>query len=420
MPVVIISVAVCVSLFSVLSREAMESFSFSDAEDLLRRRNQTKARGQRLEVLARRLEAYAFTYRLLDYFARAMVAAVLYMVTVAHFDGSGGWLAFLLAMALFITLVDIVIRPLGEVWAEPLALFLYPAWVGLYALLWLPSQPFRVLSEVVQRVSHRIPETPGEQAEDEIMAAVSLSEATGQIEEQQRDMIEAVLCLRDLTVERVMTPRIEMHACNLEQGTAGALRMARETGHSRLPVYAENRDNIIGVLYVKDLIGHDVEHLPPLDALLRSAVFIPASKKVGELLAEFRRNRVHLAVILDEYGGTAGLITIEDIIEEVFGDIDDEYDPRELPLVRTLADSTLDLDARMKVREVNERFDCNLPEGERYESLGGLLTAMLGSIPAADQSLEVAGVRLTVLEANQRRVIRVRLERIDEDSGDSE
>ncbi|MFW5750059.1 MAG: hemolysin family protein [Planctomycetota bacterium] len=409
-------VSVAISLFSVLSREAMEEFSFSDAEDLLRKRGKTRQLEERMEAFAHHLRHYVFAFRLIDYFARSVVAAAVFVWAFAIADGAAGWLTFALIIAAFLFLAEIVVRPLGAAWSEPLALLLHRVWAGLVAVLWVPLWPFRICTRAMEHlVRGGEQETLEEQAEDEIMAAVSLGEATGQIEEQERDMIEAVLNLGDLTVERLMTPRTEMNACSLELGTAGALDLAKETGHSRLPVYEESRDNIRGVLYVKDLIGLDAEHLPSLEDLLRPPVFIPASKNVADLLTEFRRNRVHLAIVLDEYGGTAGLITIEDIIEEVFGDIDDEYDEIGEAEVRTLADSTYDLDARMKVDEVNERFDCNLPESERYESLGGLLTAQLGHIPDTGSIWEVDGARLTVLEASDRRVRRVRLARIEEE-----
>lgn len=405
-----------ISAFAVLSREALAEFSFSDMEELLRKRNRSKSDLPRVERLAEIIRDIRYVFRLVDYVGRAALAVAVWQVMPAESQAMA-WGGFALAMLGATFVLDVVLRPLAAHYAEQLTLALLRPWMFLFALLWLPSIPFHATYHVIVRLLHGgdTERSNEEKAEDEILQAVSMGEYAGQIDEQERDMIESVLALGDITVERLMTPRTDMHAVPLEGGMEAALESAKATGHSRLPVYDGNRDNIIGICYVKDLIGLNVEEAGELGDHLRKPTFVPESKLVSELLKEFRRERVHLAVVLDEYGGTAGLVTIEDIVEEVFGDIDDEYDRVGEAEVRTIGESTLDLDARMRVDEVNERFDVNLPEDDQYESLGGLLTSRLGRIPEQGEQWEHEAVRLTAVEVTDRRVVRVRLERQEAD-----
>lgn len=409
--------AAAVSLLTVLSREALSAFSFSDMEELLRKSNRTKRDLPRFERFAERLRDYHDTFRLVDYAGRMVLAVALWVLIDQHqLPLPVLWFALLGALALVV--LDSLVRPLGSAYAEQLTLWFLRPWTAIYVLLWLPTVPFRASAQTVAHLLREGDAEAKEEADDEIMAAVSAGEYAGQIDEEEREMIESILELRDLAVGRLMTPRTDMHAVAVAEGTAGAVALAKQSGHSRLPVYDGNRDNIVGVCYVKDLIGLPPDAFPPLEDVLRPPLLIPESKQVSDLLKEFRRNRIHLAIVIDEYGGTAGLVTIEDIIEEVFGEIDDEYDEEREQEVTSVDDSTLDLDARMHVDEVNERFDFNLPEDERYESLGGLLTSHLGCIPPVDAAWEDEGARLTVTEATDRRVVRVRLERVG--AGESE
>jgi len=407
----IVIAAFVVSAAAVFSRSALADFSFSDVEELLRKRNRTKQDQPRLERFADRLRQTRFGFRLLDDAARVSLAVGLWLV-FAELQVAWPWAWWAGSVALSLLVLDSLIRPLSAAYAEQVTLAMLRPWTAMYLLMWLPMLPFRATYDAVEALLRsQDAEGNGDQSDDEILAAVSLGEYAGQIDEQEREMIESVLGLDQLTVDRLMTPRTEMQAVPIDDGVAGAVALAKQSGHSRLPVYDGNRDNIVGICYVKDLIGIPADELPELDRVLRPPLLVPESKEVSELLKEFRRNRIHLAIVIDEYGGTAGLITIEDIIEEVFGDIDDEYDTEDEDEVRSIGDSDLDLDARMHVDEVNERFDLNLPENERYESLAGLITSQLGRIPEVGDVWEGEGIHLTVLEATDRRVVRVRLTR---------
>ena len=308
------------------------------------------------------------------------------------------------------------LRPIAAKYAEGLTLLLLNLWCFTRLVLAPMTAIFAVVHGGMERVVRQgTGNDDEEQAEEDIMASLALGELQGQIAEHERDMIESILDMSDLTVEEVMTPRTEMHAISVSEGLPGAVALARETGHSRLPVYDGNRDNITGILYVKDLLGMAEGTEKDLAHLVRKATFVPASKKVSELLAELRNGRVHLAVVLDEYGGTAGLVTFEDLIEVVFGQIEDEYDQEEEEEYRKLDANIWDVDGRVKVSELNEELEINLSESESYESLGGLVTGELGCIPKVGAELSVNDCRLIVTQATDRRVVRVTIEVISEE-----
>ena len=405
-----------ISAWTVLSREALDEFSFSDVEEYLRQRDQVRSGLPPVERFAPLRERCLHVFQQADYLARFVAVISIWQLCQGVGPLNGVLYAGLGVLGLLF-LLDGLLRPLGAVFAVQLTLWLTRPWTIWYSICWLPTWPVRGLHHLLRKTfGSSSGDGEPDQAEDEIMAAVSQGEYAGQIAEAERDMIESVLGLDDLTVDKLMTPRTDMHAINIDDGVTEAIRLARESGHSRLPVFESNRDNIVGICYAKDLLGingSSCDH-PDLKNFIREPLLVPASKLISDLLTEFRRSRVHIAVILDEYGGTAGLITMEDIVEEVFGDIDDEYDTIDEDEISSIDQDTHELDARLHVDEVNERFDANLPVSDRYESLGGLVMQQLGRIPVVGDFWDNGKRRLTVLEATDRRVVRVRLETIDE------
>lgn len=248
-----------------------------------------------------------------------------------------------------------------------------------------------------------------DELEQEILEVVSEGERHGAVDEEEREMIESVIELGDTRVNEVMTPRTEMIAVEHNLDRSAVLNTIRTHGHSRIPVYEETIDTILGVVYAKDLLLRD-DHDPfQLGSVMRKVFFVPESKLVRDLLREFREKKVHIAVVLDEYGGTAGLVTIEDILEELVGEIRDEYDPVAPPEFEQIDDTTVEIDARMRVDELNDRLSVNLPEDEDYETMGGLVFSILGKIPTVGERCESSGLTLEVVGAEPRRVTRLRV-----------
>jgi len=278
------------------------------------------------------------------------------------------------------------------------------------------------VDEVVRRLAG-VPElTEEEELEEEILSVVSEKREEGSLDESGRDMIEAVVDFRTSTVEEIMTPRTEIEGIQLTDDLAAVRDFIAQAGHSRIPVYEENLDQIAGLLYAKDLLQYLGGDVPAFDlrSMLREARFVPETKRLDELLAEFQRDKVHLAIVLDEYGGTAGLVTIEDVIEEIVGEIYDEYEPDTdtPPEIRVQAEERAAvIDGRAYIDDVNDRLEelgAELPEHEDYDTIGGYVTSSLGHIPVAGESFRHNGFLVTVLEAEPTRVAQVRLELVED------
>ena len=224
-------------------------------------------------------------------------------------------------------------------------------------------------------------------------------------------MIESVLDFRGTTAREIMTPRTDIIAIETGTPRGDVLEIILSEGHSRYPVFKGSIDNIIGMLYAKDLL-HDLNKPPDSEGIeyrLRKPYFVPESKSLRDLLSSFQSQKVHLAVVLDEYGGTAGVVTIEDILEELVGEIIDEYEPPQPePLVR-INERTIELDARYEIDKLNYECRLNLPEDDDYESIGGFVISKLGRIPAAGFTFEHQNLHFTILDAGPRKIHRLRV-----------
>jgi CBS domain containing-hemolysin-like protein len=253
-----------------------------------------------------------------------------------------------------------------------------------------------------------------ERLEREILNAVSEGEIHGAVDEEQADMIESVFELHDTDVAAIMTPRTDMVAVPADACYERVRQVVLEEGHSRLPVYEESPDHIIGVLYAKDLLAVDSPEAFDARERMRKVPFIPETKKVRDLLNEFRQASVHIAIVLDEYGGTAGLVTIEDILEEVVGEIEDEYDPAEPPPIKRIDDDTLEVDARVHIWEVAEELNVKLPEDGDYETVGGFVFSTLGRIPTSGEQFQHDQVEIRIIDAEPRKINRLLIRAIRE------
>jgi len=256
---------------------------------------------------------------------------------------------------------------------------------------------------------------------DELRLIVERGGEQGVLEAEEEQMINAVIELGDRRVHEVMVPRVAIAAVDADATLSEAIDLVVEVGHSRIPVYHDSIDEIVGILYAKDLLPYlkpDAGPRPPLRKLLRPPVLVPESMTVDDLLHEFQRRKVHIAVVLDEYGGTAGLVSIEDLLEEIVGEIQDEYDVEE-PMVVRLSDHEARVDGRADVDEILELFDLDLrlEDAEEYDTVGGLVYHRIGGVPSPGDAIEVDGLRLTVESTDGRRVGKVLVTRMLEKPG---
>ena len=295
---------------------------------------------------------------------------------------------------------------------EPvIALFARP--LNLLRIVFRPLTAVLNITESVVRKAATSTESnvkPTEDLQSEILAVVQEGEKDGVVDEAERKMIQGVIQFGDATAGQVMTARPAIVSL-----PAGApLEQVRQTildsGHSRIPIYEGSLDQVIGVLYARDLIqmvGETVENFSSRQ-IARQAFLVPNTKPLQDLLADFRLQKVHMAIVLDEYGGTAGLVTIEDILEEIVGDISDEHEPVGPAAFDRVDPHTAEADATIGIEEFNRLFGTNLPEDAGYDTLGGFVSTHLGVIPSVGTEFDYQGTLFTVIEAEPQRVKRVK------------
>ncbi len=246
---------------------------------------------------------------------------------------------------------------------------------------------------------------------EELRLIIEQGGEQGILEAEEEQMIHAIIELGDQRIHEVMVPRIAMVALPVDATMERAIDTVIEEGHSRIPVYEETIDEIVGILYAKDLLPFLRDpngQRPPIRSLLRPPVFVPESMSVDDLLHEFQRRKVHIATVLDEYGGTAGLVTIEDLLEEIVGEIQDEYDEEE-PMIVKISDDEARIDGRADVDDLGELFgvDLGLEDEDEYDTVGGLIYHRIGGVPKPGDQVKVDGLTLTVESTDGRRVSKV-------------
>ena len=352
--------------------------------------------------------------------ARLLLGLIFSFATmcIAILTGATGFQSIgmlLLFVAVFILLCEHVL-PLLLVRRNPeraLEVLLPPFDVAARFLHPLTGSLVRLIDQG-RRERERPPAGPGdvdqEEAGEVAHAYLEAGAEQGLIEGDERRLLQSIVDFGGTLVREVMTPRPDIVAIR-DAATVGDLRaLFRDQEYSRFPVYRENLDNIVGVVFVKDLlkiIGGVVPDAAPIDRLLRPATFVPETKRVPELLKEFQRKQVQIAIVVDEYGGTAGLVTIEDLLEEIVGEIRDEYDV-ETDAIVDEGDGTFVFSAKVSIDEFRERLAIQI-EDEGFETVGGYVLTRVGRVPAVGETFEIDGLTIEVLEAERRRIHKVRV-----------
>ncbi|HVT87369.1 MAG TPA: hemolysin family protein [Tepidisphaeraceae bacterium] len=353
-----------------------------------------------------------------------LLANIMILVAVLHLASSAGvpseWTQYLIAIVVtgIVTLFCSVAVPhaLSQHAAERF-IGSHARFLHLWRLLLLPAaRMMHAIDRAVGMVIGVRRGTPAEEAEqtlqEEILSVVEEGEKEGVVDEQEREMIESVIQFRDTHAGQVMTARPEIIALPIASTFQKVKETLDESGLSRIPIYEDSLDHIIGILYARDLLkqlGLRPEEFD-IRTAMRPAFYVPETKSLRDLLSDFRAKKVHMAIVLDEYGATTGLVTIEDVLEELVGELADEHEPQEPKLYKRIDDKTFEADARVRIDELNRELPLNLPEDAGYETLGGFLSNTLGRIPQAGVRHEHAGIRLIVLEAEPQRINRVRIE----------
>jgi CBS domain containing-hemolysin-like protein len=246
--------------------------------------------------------------------------------------------------------------------------------------------------------------------EKEIQELIDEGELRGLISEDEGDMIQGIFSFRDTIAKEIMVPRIDAVCAPADTTIRDIIQLILQSGHSRIPIFQDSIDNISGILHAKDLLEYWGKDDMQVRGIVRPPYFIPETKQISEVLRDLRHKKSHMAIVIDEYGGTAGVLTLEDIIEEIIGDIMDEYDAEENWLIEE-DDGAILVDARLDVEELEDYLGVELPEG-KFESVGGFMISVLGKVPIVNDRIEYGPVEMVVEQADKRKVERIRIRRI--------
>ena len=275
---------------------------------------------------------------------------------------------------------------------------------------------FHPLGWLVRQLMLRV----ADEAEEEVLAAEEFKavaqedEETPRLQDEKREILHSIFEFGGTTTREVMVPRIDVIMAEADTPRREVLQLIAEHGHSRIPVYEGSVDRIVGAVHVKELVrdgrvgGDDT----PIREFVRPVMFVPETKKIDELLHEFQEKHTHLAMVVDEYGGTAGMVTLEDVLEEIVGEIEDEYDRSE-PLVEDLGGGTYRVAAKIDIDDLNEEMNLQLPT-ENSDTLGGLIYEIVGKVPSVGDTVEYHGLRFVIDRVHRQRIIRVRIQRAEE------
>jgi putative hemolysin len=406
----LLGAAVASLLFSTLTYSLRELSRVRLAEYLQRRGRQDK-----LDPTMQHLGDLVFVTAVGRLFANLFV--VLFALWLLDTTGYGPAARYALAAVVAGLLHLFVSVAVPNALARHAADAIVASQVGLLDLLrralWPLTKVMHMVDDVVKRATGAsMAAEPAQVIQQEILSVVEEGEKEGVVGEEEREMIESVIQFRATTSGQIMTARPEIIALPLDATLPTVKQTLEESGHSRIPVYDKTLDHVVGILYARDLLKFLGQATLRFDmrSALRPADFVPETKPLRDLLHDFRVKKVHLAIVLDEYGGTTGLVTIEDVLEELVGDISDEHEPLGPALFKPLSETTAEADARMYIDQLNRRMSLNLPEDAGFDTVGGYVTTTLGRIPEAGTTFEHEGVRFTVLEAEPQKVNRVRIE----------
>jgi len=403
-----------------LGTRSLQSFARHKLEELCRRRNADK----RLAVILKQHEEVAAAVSLARIFCIPLFLVILFVLEKE------------VPLTIKVAIVPLIIlaefwlpRAFAKLWGTPFVYYGWFLWRTTATLMYPLLLIDRLITLFFSRLAAHTEDTDA--FEEEIRGIVTEGHREGLLEDDAREMIEGVIELRDVTVSAIMTPRTEMACVSDALSWEEMLQCVIASTHSRIPVYKETRDDIVGVIHVKTLLQALAQNAPAgrchWTELMSEPLFIPETKPVDTLLQEFQdvqsagnascgRIRGHLAIVLDEYGGVAGLVTLEDILEEIVGEIVDEHDTiAETEIISKVDDDIFDVSGRVRIDELNEQLGLHLPEEEDYDTVAGFIFSTLGHIPEVGESVdfehEGKTVRLTVTDVTRRRIEKVRVER---------
>ncbi|MDB5324743.1 MAG: corC 1 [Phycisphaerales bacterium] len=408
--IVLVLLAVVVSgLISTLTY-SLRDFSRARLTDLLTRRGRPDLAERTIEH-ASELAFLTALFRLI-----LNLAVLVGLIELFRDHGWERWLEYLVAAGLAAIMSVLTSVTLPHALAMNVAEPVISVFAGPLLAMRMICRPLTAMLHATEHVVRRAASSEEstvhstEELQAEILATVEEGEKEGFVDAAERKMIQSVIQFGDATAGQVMTTRPSIISLPCDSSVEVVRQTIIESGHSRIPLYEGSLDHVIGVLYARDLIKfvHDADVPFHTRQLARPAFFVPNTKPLQDLLTDFRLQKVHIAIVLDEYGGTAGLVTIEDVLEELVGDISDEHEPSGPAAFTRIDDHTAEADATIHIEEFNRLFGSNLPEEAGYETLSGFVSTHLGVVPAKGTEFDYETVTFKVIEAEPQRVTRVK------------
>jgi len=412
------------TLFFSVNAVALRTFSHAklhEAFKATRRKKDTKDLTEQLTENAEELILTCYFYRLIfNMFIFLTLVAVLAKPGQPPDQGSciTGYILTVVIATIIFSVFSIAIPHAWAKYAGEKVLCHTHTLLSFFALVASPAlYIFRLYDGFVRRlagITETTPEEEHEEKQEEFLTGLEQHRTEGALDAEEQEMIENVLELSNSTADEIMTPRTDIIAVEVNSDLQKVLETITVGGHTRVPVFEENIDNIVGIVYAKDLlteIGKDPADFKLRDKM-RDVYFVPETKPLRNLLHEFQNRKLHIAVVLDEYGGTAGIVTLEDILEELVGEIVDEYEETPPEPIKTIDHNTIEADARTYIDDVNDQFELNLPDDEDYETIGGFVFSRLGYIPKTNESFEYENLKFTIASAEARKIKRIRIEKI--------
>jgi putative hemolysin len=348
--------------------------------------------GNNLANIAATTFATAFFIDILKSFGITNIAAMLGIITVL--------VTFILLVFGEITPKTLAMKNPSK-WAFKISSIIYYLYFLEYPFIWM----FYSISTILSNVFGIQTNTSSQLTEEEIKLLIQLGQEEGILKKEEQKMLHGVINVFDKVVREIMTPRTDMVCLERSSSIAEAIDIIRSKGHSRIPIYEEKIDNIVGFVYAKDLLYANMSNQSKLlHNFMREAIFIPESKQIQSLLQQMRKKKFHLSIVVDEHGGVAGLVTMEDIIEEIVGEIQDEYDNEKLA-INKLTSSRYIIDAAVRIEELSESLGFPFPEDEDYDTVAGFILAQIGSLPKKDDKISYKHFDFIVKDIKNRRII---------------
>ncbi len=425
-----IEIAIASILLLALTALASVDMAFSQISDVSLRKLFADAEGENrkpraIEFLSEVTENRPrFRFALSSAIQILLIVFSVIVVTIVYrfVQDSRRMLLYSLAIGLVLSAVFRQIIPRFITWTNPEAklLFMLPIIRPIYDILPFIADPFEPSFRGRKAAKERMTVTPDSDEQngdddDDIQALIEVGEAEGIIEIEERELIEKMVSFSDTEVDEIMTPRTEIVALTVDSSIKDARDLMIEQKFSRLPVYKENIDNIEGVIYVRDILNAWAEERErrPITEILRPAYFVPETKSVSELLKSMQQSHVQIAMVVDEYGGVAGLVTVEDILEEIVGEIEDEDLDQKIVEIKESGDGYFDVLASTEIGKIERLFDMEI-EDDDFTTIAGLITTDAGYVPKIREKLVVRGLDVEILKAEDKRIQLVRIKKSED------